>query len=318
MPLARLVCYCRKCDGEQAHDPETVLDHASKRDKEKFTYELLRAMLNEVQDRGRRISTTTIGSGKCLRSEVLKRTRPYTDDPKKLYASFRGTMFHGRLELTAHPAAVPEPRFHKHLDGLGWFSGSPDLVDPNAGYLYDYKFTGQNPVFDYPWGDHKEQVQVNRWLVDHCDYVELPTGKTYYTTLAGARALGEKYDPELARKHASMFRPFDWQGLIVVYMDDKGPKPILCTKSIDIPQKGDPKKTRKARVADIWEDDRVEELVRSGYATAQHALDPETQELPPIPDDYQSWKHPLCGYCPVKDACVDEYIEEQVAIRMSA
>lgn len=315
MPLAALVCYCHSCKGDKAHDPETVLAHAAERNNPRFPYELLRAMLNEVQDRGKRISATTVLSGKCLRSEVMKRTRPYTDDPAKLYASFRGTMFHGRLEQTAHPESIAEARFHKHLDGLGWFSGSPDLLDPVRGYLYDYKFTGENPKFEYPWKDHREQMQVNRWLIDTCDYVELPTTpkEVFPLTEAGAQALGMGFDPEAATLDAKRFRPFDWQALVVVYMDDKGPKPIACTKSIDVPQKGDPERTKKARVPDIWDDARVEELVRANYAEAQHYL--TTEEIPPIPEDYQGWKHPLCNYCPVKDDCVQQYIEEQVALR---
>lgn len=317
MALVGLVCHCSKCRGDKAQDIETVLAHAAERGNPKFPYELLKAMLAEVQDRGKRISTTTVLSGKCLRSEVLKRTRDYVDDPKKLYASFRGTMFHGRLELNAHPDSIAEPRFHKHLEGLGWFSGSPDLLDPNKGYLYDYKFTKQNPVFDYPWKDHREQCQINRWMVDTCDYVEMPTGKTYYVTAKGAAALGEKFDPEQGRRHGEMFRPFDWQGLIVVYMDDAGPKPILVSKSIDIPQKGDPTKTKKAKVADIWEDERVEGLVRANYLAAQQALNDDST-LPPIPPDYESWKHPLCNFCPVKDTCVEEYISHEVNVRVSA
>ena len=316
MPLAALVCYCRSCKGEQAHDPDTVLGHAARRDNPRFPYELLSAMLKEVQDRGKRISATTVLSGKCLRSEVLKRTRPYTDDPAKLYASFRGTMFHGRLETNAHPEAVAEARFHKHLDGLGWFSGSPDLVDPVRGYLYDYKFTGENPKFDYPWKDHREQVQINRWLVDTCDYVELPDRSVYPLTETGALAVGMGFDPDAADLDAKRFRPVDWQGLVVVYMDDNGPKPIPCTISIDIPQKGDPTKTKKARVADIWPDERVEELVRANYAEADHYL--QSEEVPPIPDNYAGWKHPLCNYCPVKDDCVDLFIDEQVELRTTA
>lgn len=329
MPLAAMVCYCRSCNGKEAHDPETVLDHAARRDNEKFTYELLSAMLAEVQERGKKVSATTVLSGKCLRSEVLKRTRPYTDDPKKLYASFRGTMFHGRLELNAHPASIPEARFHKYLDGLGWFSGSPDLVDPKGGYLYDYKFTKQNPVFAYPWGDHKEQVQVNRWLVDTCDYVEYRGALLPTTDIGKAEVLRRveeeeavtpvlPIDHDVYRANKSMFQPHDWQGLIVVYMDDSGPKPIMCTKSIDVPKKSNPKETKKARVADIWTDDRVEELVVKGYALAREALDSDGDPLPAIPDDYQGWKHPLCNYCPVKDDCVEEYIEEQVQIRTKA
>jgi hypothetical protein len=316
VPLVGLICYCRACKGEKSHDIETVLEHAARRDNPRYPYELLNAMVKEVQDRGKRISATTVLSGKCLRSEVLRRTRPYVDDPKKLYASFRGTMFHGRLEVNAHENSIAEARFHKHLDGLGWFSGSPDLLDPLSGYLFDWKFTKQNPVFDYPWKDHREQVQVNRWLVDHCDYVELPDRSVYPITPAGATAVGEEFDREIAQDNAERFRPVDWQGLVVVYMDDSGPKPILVSKSIDVPQKGDPTKTKKARVADIWSDDRVEALVREGYFKAAEALDGD--ELPPIPPDYESWKHPLCGYCPVRDFCVDEFLESEVQVRLEA
>lgn len=314
MGLEKLICYCRSCKGEQAQPVQVTLDHAAKRDGGRYPYEFLKAMLGTVQDRDY-ISTTTVLSGKCLRSEVLKRTRPYTDDPKKLYAAFRGTMFHGQLEKHAHPGAIEEPRFHKYLEGLGWFSGSPDLVDPKGGWVDDYKSTREVPVFDYPWGDHKEQGQINRWLVDNCDYYEYRKEK-YATTDVGAMHLhGACLDAEDYRENIARVRPYDWQGIRVIYMDNDKVKPILVSKSIDIPQKGDPKKTKKAKVADIWEDERVEALVRANYAKAVDALNPDNDKLPDIPEAYKSWKHPLCNYCAVKDACVEEYIESEVALR---
>ena len=226
-------------------------------------------------------------------------------------------MFHGQLEHHAHPDVVAEARFFVYLDAFGqWLSGSPDVCDVKRGYIGDYKFTGKVPVFDYAWGDHKEQGQVNRWLVDHCDYYTLADGTSHACTDRGAMHLhGELQSPEVYRENAARVRPVDWQGVIVLYMDNDTVKPILVTKSIDVPQKSDPKKTRKARVADIWDDDRVFEHIIARFGEADAGLNGDG--IPDIPDDYKSWKHPLCGYCPVKDACVDLYIESEVSARIT-
>lgn len=319
MPLARLVCYCNGCKGERALDVDEALDHAAQRRGGRFTYELLRAMLAQVQDRGTRISTTTL-STKCLRSEVLQRTEPYTLDPAKGYASFRGTMFHGQLELHAHPESIEEPRFHIILPGGHSFSGAPDLVDPVYGYLYDYKFTSENPRFDSPWKEHRVQGQVNRWLVDNADYVEW-RGEFYALTPDGAQELRDAYGDGGVNLHADVeanrkkFVPVDWQGIYVVYMDDKGPKPILCTKTIQVPKKTNPEETKSARVADIWTDEEVEEFVSQRYLKVREAFDriaTDPSDIPPIEDDFMYWKHPLCNWCAVKESCVQHFIEEQV------
>lgn len=289
MPLSALVCYCPSCRGEQVVDPQEALDHAAARRGGPFTYELLAAMLGTVQDRGDRISTTTL-TGKCLRSEHLKRKQPYTEDPQKLYASFRGTMFHGQLEKYAHPDAIAEARFHVDLPE-GHLSGSPDLLDVKTGTLYDYKFCKEVPRWEYAWKDHIAQMNVNRWLVDHAETVEW-NGGTF-----------DMSDP----KNQARFRPVDWQGLIVVYMDDKGSKPILITRSEDAPTKAGG--TKKVRVADLWDDERTERYIRDNYAAAQAALEGNT--LPDIPEGYEYWQHPLCGYCPVKDQCVELFVNER-------
>lgn len=310
MPLTAILCPCADCKGEVAHDPNVALDHLARRKPGKFTFELLASMLATQQERGNRI-TTTLLTGKCLRSEYLKRRTEYTDDPEKLYASFRGTMFHGQLEEFAHPGAIAEARFHIELEGLGHLSGSPDLVDPKVGYLYDYKFTKENPRFDYPWKEHVAQLQINRWLVDNGDYVELK-GEFFPLTERGVELLREQYGdisliPEWdIRTNRARFVPIDWQGLIVAYMDDKGPKPILITRSEDVPKK-DGKGTRKARVADVWDDETVEALVRERYEAAREAL--LGGVLPDIEEAFQNWQHPLCGFCPVKGACIDSYID---------
>lgn len=294
MPLTGLKCPCGKCRGEQTLPVVKVLDHLSKRNGGQFTYELMQAMLAQVQDRADRISTTTLTS-KCLRSEVLKRTEDYDEDPKRMYASFRGTMFHGQLEAHAHPQAVAEARYHvENALGLGPLSGSPDLVDPKTGYLYDYKFSKENPRFEYAWGDHVEQLQVNRWLVDKADYVEWQ---------------GTTYDMS-ERSVQAQFRPIDWQGLIVMYMDDKGPKPILITRTEQVQKKTGPG-TKNARVADIWDDERVEKFIRDRYVAAEDALR-GGGPLPAITEKFEGWEHPLCNFCPKKTSCIDHYVNDRV------
>jgi hypothetical protein len=317
MPLTRLVCYCDSCRGEKDLPVADALRHAEERQGGRFSYELLSAMLAQVQDRGTRISTTTLSS-KCLRSEVILRTEDYTGDPARMYASFRGTMFHGQLERHAHPGSKAEPRYHKELGDMGMFSGSPDLVDVTKGTLYDYKFTKENPRYDSPWKDHVAQGQVNRWLIDHADYVEWE-GHFYPLTERGADVLVDLYGCEnpgvgewdLALNREN-FVPQDWQGIYVVYMDDRGPKPLLCTKSIQVPKK-DGNGTKAARVADIWSDEVAEKYVLDNYVKVRRAFDNITEDpssVPPIPEDFTGWSHPLCEWCAVKDSCINHFIHD--------
>lgn len=312
MPLSRLVCHCDACRGKADWPVEQTLEHAASRRDNKYTYELLASMVSLVQDRGARISTTTLTT-KCLRSEVLQRMLPYTGDPDLMYASFRGTLWHGQLEQHVHSDSIEEPRFHI-IDclGLGPFSGSPDLLDVGAGTLYDYKFNKENPRWTTPWEGHVQQQQINRWLVDHADYVEW-RGKLYALTPEGADHLAH-LDDEVTDTAANRarFQPIDWQGLYVVYMDDRGPKPLLITRSEQVPNTSKPG-TRAKRVADIWEDARVEEFIKEKYQAAAEAF---AGVLPDIPEGFENWQHPLCAYCPVKGDCVDQYIEAEARARL--
>lgn len=257
-----------------------------------FTYELLAALLAEQQERGDRISTTYLLS-KCPRGEFLQRTRDYSVKPGALWAAFRGTMLHGRLENHAHPRNIAEARYYVELDGLGELSGSPDLVDPVLGILDDYKTCGPGkaPRFGGPWDEHVAQVQINRWLVDHAYKVEYD-GEEYWLD-----------DP----KYRWRFVPPNWLKLRIIYLDvDKGPQIMDCTKSIQVPAKKGG--TKAMRVPDIWDDDRVRELVRSLYA--ERVLTHSTDEVPAIPPGFERQGHVLCGYCPVKAMCWDLALEE--------
>jgi hypothetical protein len=244
-------------------------------------------MFEQQQDRPLDMVSTTLLTTKCLRSEFLQRTEPFSEDPEKLWAAFRGTMYHGQLEYKAHPSSIAEARFKVELDGLGVLTGSPDLVDVVNGVQFDYKTNKENPKFAYPWGNHVEQLNVNRWLVDHATEVEW-SGDTYDLTDSEVRAF---------------FVPAEWTALVVVYMDDRGPKPLPCLKTIKVP-KADPSSGMKSkRVPHIWSDEYAEEWIRGRYADIRTHI--ENGTLPAIPDAFEGWAHPLCGFCPKKKECID-------------
>jgi len=288
VPVTGYVCTC-----DREFSKEALLDHLSNRGTGcDMTYELASSILEQIQDRGDRISTTTLTS-KCLRSTSLQRHFPFTESLAGRWASFRGTMYHGQLEYHSHPRSIAEARYHMELDGLGPFSGSPDLVDVPQGVLYDYKTNKENPRYAYPWADHVEQVNVNRWLVDNATSVEWQ-GETYELSVADNKV---------------KFVPDSWHSLVLVYIDDRGAKPLACTRSEKVKcQNGN---YRNARVPDIWTDDKVEELVRRKYALAKEALQPGAA-IPPVPPGFENWAHPLCGFCPVKQHCIEAFITQRV------
>ncbi len=266
---------------------DDCLNCAATRDNEcHFTYELLASMFEQQQDRPVDMISTTMLNTSCLRSEFLQRRLPFSENPEKLWAAFRGTMYHGQLEQMAHGHSIAEARYVVELDGLGTVTGSPDLVDIQHGVLYDYKTTKENPKFGYPWGNHVEQNNINRWLVDHAHTVQYQ---------------GEDYDLSLPENRAT-FIPKEWTSLVVVYMDDRGPKPITCTKSVQVP-KADGKGTKAKRVPDIWDNDYAEAWIRDRYAYIQQVIAEEG--IPPIPDNFVGWEHPLCGFCPKKKECIE-------------
>lgn len=266
-------------------------------DRERHTPELFEAMLATRQERDY-ISTTSL-TAKCLRQQALQRQVPYAESLDAMWAAFRGTMFHGQLEKHAVDGTLEEARFHVDLDYDGeklHLSGSPDLVDPQRGLLYDYKFTKENPRWSDPWKDHVQQCNINRWLVDHADYMEW-RGEKWYPCSDDTRYFARTSDYERVQ-----VRPVEWQGLIVVYMDDKGVKALLCTTSIDVP-KASGEGTKKARVADVWTDEVVEDFIYDRYAAAHDAL--TLGNVPPIPVGFEHQSHVLCNYCPVRKECAE-------------
>ncbi len=139
-----------------------------------WTWELADAMLSEYQDRGDRITVSALVSS-CPRSEVIKRKEDYVADFRDLYIPFRGTMVHRTLEYHRNPAAIAEARFYTTVDDVE-FSCSPDLL--TARVLYDYKVTETPPAYNYPYTNHKEQVEFNAFVTRHAEKWDLPKGVT--------------------------------------------------------------------------------------------------------------------------------------------
>jgi hypothetical protein len=311
MPLTEILCAAPKYRRNNEDFPVKIndcLDCAHTRENScHFTYELLSSMFAQQQDRGVRISTTTL-TAKCIRSEYFKRLEDYAEKPEKLWAAFRGTMYHGQLEQHAAPGSIEEARYHAETD-YGHLSGSPDLVDIRMGVLYDYKVTKEVPKFSYPWEDHVAQLNVNRWLVDNADWVEW-RGQAYLLNQDREQhvleQIGEGFLNTNVRKNLALFRPVQWNELVVIYMDDKGPKPITCTKSVEVSKVGGDG-TKKQRVPDIWDDKKSLAYINDKYLLAKKAFYGDA--VPAIPDNFIGWEHPLCGFCPKKKECISEHFE---------
>ena len=87
--------------------------------------------------------------------------------------------------------------------------------------------------------------------------------------------------------------PRYWQYLVVVYVTDTTILALPATKSCGKPG-------NRRRVADIWDDETVETLVRKCYTSWATVHDPEP---PPVPEGWEGRSHPLCRYCPVYSQC---------------
>lgn len=302
-----------------------ALEHVAKRNNRcQWTGEILRAMFEAQQNHpshsdGTRISTTVL-TNKCLRKIIFERQTDYVVKIEDLWALFRGTQFHGVLEEYVQPGSYGEARFY--VDDLGVqlpavkaalprkdrsLSGSPDLVDPSPGILYDYKRTKEVPRFEHVWPDHIAQLNINRWLVDYADKVELREESLVAVELQWGSTDGliswdeQTHVAVWDMSHPAVrarFVPVDWQELVIVYVDDKGPKPITVRESIDVPAKKGG--TKKARIPVIWDDAKVEAYITTEYIAARKGL---LAGIAPIPRGWEHQSHILCGYCPMRLKC---------------
>lgn len=243
-----------------------------------WSYELLNVAVSEIQERGDHISTTALVSP-CPRSVVLERKADYVGDIDALWRAFRGTMVHAVLERAQRPNSVAEVRFIMEFDD-DELSCKPDLVT-EAGDLWDYKNTENPPAYDYPYTEHTQQLQINRFVVNHADKWEadeLP------------------FNP----------RSLTFRHLSIMYLGPKWPKALETLKTERVPTK-DGTGTKPRRVPDIWSDDKVTDLILPRFRALRAALEsyPEwPYGVEEVWGGEPSWKCPGFPHCPLKGMCL--------------
>lgn len=308
MPLERIIV--RHNREEKRFTPQEYLDWLKERPSgHPYTYEVMAVLLGGQQNRGDHLSTTALLS-ECDRNLVLERKEPYDDTVEHLWAAFTGTMFHEQLEkVSISDQTVVETRYWIELPNVGWLSCKPDLIDVKYGTLEDFKSKDKLPSLmrSNPYDTNVEQVQINRFIVQHAEWVEDPDGTEVIYPYHNVPTEAVK----VRRPADGKDRPYEFIDLAVVYIAPReGMVRMRCTKSIDVPTK-DGKGTKKQRVSDIWSDEDVLELVTERYTNKRNALDAyeATGDLPPIPDGWEGQTGWLCDYCPVRRQCAVAYFE---------
>jgi hypothetical protein len=258
-----------------------------------WTYEMIRAVLGEFQERGDRISTTTLTAA-CIRSEIIKRRMDYIDTVDSLYTPLRGTMVHRTLERYGRLGAIAEHGFRVTVDGIP-LSCSPDLLTTDT--VFDYKVPidiSGVPSFGSPYRHQTEQLMVNAFVCRHAekwwrwdesgkiDDVELP------------------FDPrEHPAKHA-----------VIVYIGPKVPKVIEVERSVEFITAAGKKKKGKRPL--IWDDKESLAFIRPRLHLVKQALD----VFPKWPDpwvDVETEKEytfeGVFGVAPQPQWLIDAYLE---------
>lgn len=258
-----------------------------------WTYELASTALDQWEDRDY-ISTTMLVGG-CARSKVLERKEPFILDIDSLWASFKGTLTHQMLQFSARPGALAEARFFTtiYIKGAGGIevSCSPDLVTQNPNAVVDYKAPSDDrsiPMYGYPWQSHIDQLQFNRYIVNHAEHWTLPEGEEL------------PFNP----------RTLEFEHLYVVYIGSRGPKVIECQKSIPWTFKNGNEGTKK--VPDIWADDQVEDELVPRTRAMVRALKaypewPDKLEEEPGFEGPPGWRCPCRPWCKLPDCLAKRY-----------
>jgi hypothetical protein len=241
----------------------------------------VKAVLDEQQERDY-ISSSMLVDG-CYRSKVIERREPYVEALERLWAPFMGTMVHRTLEHSARPGGVAEARFFTTFDlpkvGKVEVSCSPDLVYAgHPGALVDYKKTELAPPFGDPWPNHTQQVNVNRYIVNHAEKWEMPDGQEI------------PWDP----------RTLSIKSLYLVYLTPKGPKVLECLKSQPYHYKNGSEGMKKQPY--VWSDRGVEDFLLPRLEAMLKALD-AYPEWPTGLEDYPGWAGPASWECPGYPLC---------------
>lgn len=243
-----------------------------------WSYELIDSVLKLHQERTY-LSTSALTGG-CLRSTVLERKEPYIDSLDANYASMMGTIAHRLMEVARRPGAICEWRFFTSIDGLE-FSCSPDFIDPATGTLSDYKKTETPPSFQYPRRHHTEQVNLNRWVVNHA---------TKWTPPA------DRPDEELSADP----RRIEFRVLSIVYLAPKWPKTMVCEKKQTWQSPNG--NTIEGQRPYVWSDREVRAFLDPRLEAMEMAL-ASYPEWPEGLETYPGWEGPADWTCPGKPRC---------------
>lgn len=246
-----------------------------------WSYELIQMVLQHHQARDY-ISTSMLTGG-CMRANVIERREDYIDDLDQRYAPSMGSAIHAILDAARRPSAICEWRFFTLIDGLE-FSCSPDYIDPDRGLLADYKKTENPPSWGYPYRHHKEQVNLNRWVVNHAT-----------RWLSPGTTVDDPQQPLPVDPRTIVFRE-----LTVVYLGPKGPKTMLIeeTREGKTPN-GQPKKTKEPAV---WSDKVVRKFLDPRLEAMEMALASYPQ-WPSGLETYPGWEGGATWACPGSPMC---------------
>ena len=246
-----------------------------------WSYELIQAVLANIQDRD--YFSTSMLTGGCYRGTVIERRDDYVDSLDQNYASIKGTLIHRTMEFAARPGALCEWRFFTDIDGLE-FSCSPDSIVPDLGLLSDWKTTENPPSFGYAYRHHKEQVNLNRWVVNHAT-----------RWLSPGTTADDPQDPIPVDPRTIVFRQ-----LSVVYIGPKEPKTILIEKTAE--RKTPNGQLIKAKVPDVWTDAAVRKYIDPRIEGFEMALD-AYPDWPEGLEEYPGFEGPAGWQCPGPPLC---------------
>lgn len=248
-----------------------------------WTYEVVNAALEQWQDRDY-ISTTMLVGG-CARSKVLERKEDFILDLDSLWPAFRGTQVHRTLEFSARPGALAEARFFTtlYVKGVGdvEVSCSPDLVTQQPTAVVDYKAPVDDrsiPTYGYPWRNQVQQLQFNRYIVNHAERWELDDEQEM------------PWNP----------RELVFTNLYIVYLGTRGPKVIECQKSVPYTYKNG--STGNKKVPDVWPDDQVEDEMLPRLTGMLKAL-AAYPDWPAGLEEYPGFEGPPGWGCPGRPWC---------------
>lgn len=236
-----------------------------------WNYELIKGIVDAHQERGDRLSVTTL-SGGCMRGTLLERKEDYIGSLDGAYAAFRGTMVHSMLERTARAGSLAEWRFFTKVDGQE-ISGSPDLITYDT--VWDWKTTENPPAYSYMYEGHKLQLQYNRFIFNNASHWEAPDGVDPLT-------------PDLDPYHTAI------KHLAIVYLGPKGPKVLEAERK-------DPNGSRY-NVPDVWDDQEVLASLRPRMQAWKMAWD----SYPVWPSGLETmpgWAGPTDWTCPGPPLC---------------